>query len=416
MTAASTTTRRRVPMAALLAAAGISRAGNAITVVAVPLIALQISDTPLAIAAAGIAATLPLVIGGVIGGAVVDRLGFRRASIIADAASGVTVLAVPVLAAAGVLNLGVLLALVFLSNLLDAPGSAARSSQIPELSAMAGMPLPRAAAIQATVERTATMVGAGLAGLLVALTGPAPTMLVDAATFAIAIGLTVAFVPRVALDGAGQDDAGPDAAGKDEGLGWAALTAGIRFILRTPLVRAVVAMVVITNAIDTAGLTVLQPLYAKGLGHGGAELGIMIACFSGGALAGAALYGIIGDRVSRHVLLIVLFLLAGAPPYLVLMFGPPFPVVAVVLGLSGLAAGPLNPMIDAALYRMIPAGIRARVLGAITAGVTAAMPLGSFVAGIGVGAFGLTAALGLAGALYLATILSTGFGRRWHGF
>ncbi|WP_417561707.1 MFS transporter [Microbacterium sp.] len=407
MSAASTiATRRRTPIMALLAAGGISRAGNAITVVAVPLIALQISNTPLAIAAAGIAATLPLVIGGVVGGAVVDRLGFRRASIIADAASGATVLAVPLLAAADALNLGALLALVFVSNLLDAPGEAARSSQIPELSALAGMPLDRVAAMQATVERSATMAGAALAGLLVALTGPAPTMLVDGATFAVAILLTIAFVPRVALDDAETD----------RGLGWRAMTAGIRFILRTPLMRAVVAMVVVTNAIDTAGLTVLQPLYAKGLGHNGAELGIMIACFSGGALAGAALYGIVGDRVPRHGLLIVLFLLAGPPLYLTLMLEPPFAVVAVVLAVAGLAAGPLNPMLDAALYRIVPAGIRARVLGALTAGVTAAMPLGSLLAGIGVDALGLTATLGLAALLYAATILGTGFGRRWRGF
>ncbi len=411
MTTASALSLRRTPIVALLAADGISRAGNAITVVAVPLIALQISNTPLAIAAAGIAATLPMVIGGAVGGVVVDRLGFRRASIIADAASGITVLAVPLLAAADALSLGALLTLVFLSNLLDAPGSAARASQIPELSAMAGMPLPRAAAVQATVARSATMVGAGAAGLLVALTGPAPTMLVDAATFGAAIALTLAFVPHVALPGGDRADAE-----QDRGLGWRALTAGMRFILRTPLAYAMIAMVVVTNAIDTAGLTVLQPLYAQSLGHGGAELGVMIACFSGGALAGAALYGIVGDRLPRHGLLIVLFLLAGPPPYLVLMFAPPFAVVAVVLALAGLAAGPLNPMIDAALYRLIPAGIRARVLGALTAGVTAAMPLGSFLAGAGVDALGLTAALGSAAALYLVTIVSSGFGRRWRGF
>ena len=89
------TETRRAPLLALLAADGVSRAGNAITTVAIPLIALDIGGTPLAAAAAGVAATLPLVIGGLLGGVVVDRLGFRRASIVADAASGATVLAVP---------------------------------------------------------------------------------------------------------------------------------------------------------------------------------------------------------------------------------------------------------------------------------------------------------------------------------
>ncbi|WP_345800157.1 MFS transporter [Microbacterium sp. AZCO] len=399
-------TVRRTPLVALLAADGVSRLGNAVTIVAIPLIALDIARTPLAAAAAGIAATVPLVIGGLVGGVVVDRLGFRRASIVADAASGVTVLAVPVLAAMDALPLWALLVLVLLSNLLDAPGAAARSSQLPELAELAGTGLPRAAAAQATVSRTATMLGAAVAGLLVATVGAAPAMYLNAAAFGVAILLTLLFVPRVELPENAEDTAG----------GWSGLTAGIRFVWRTPLVRAVVLMVVITNAIDVAGYTVLKPLYAQGLGNDGAALGIMIACMSGGALVGAALYGIVGDRVPRHALFVTLFLLAGVPPYLTLALHPPFVVVAIVLVLSGLAAGPLNPLIDSALFRLIPPGIRARALGAITAGVTAAMPFGSLLAGLGVDAFGLTATLLLASLSYAVAVVSLGFGRRWKGF
>ncbi|WP_243074185.1 MFS transporter [Microbacterium sp. SS28] len=404
----SPTTTRRTPLVALLAADGVSRAGNAITTVAIPLIALDIGGTPLAAAAAGVAATLPLVVGGLIGGVVVDRLGFRRASIAADAASGLTVLAVPLLASLDALPLWALLVLVFLSNLLDAPGSSARFSQLPELAELAGVDLPRAAAAQATVSRTAMMLGAALAGLLIATVGAAPAMIVNGIAFAVAIVLTIAFVPRMAL--ATHDHE------REETGGWRGITAGIRFVWRTPLIRAVVLLVVVTNAVDIAGITVLKPVYAETLGHGGAELGIMIACMSGGALVGAALYGIIGDRLPRHGLFVVLFLLCGVPPYLTMALAPPFPVVAVVLVLSGLAAGPLNPLIDSALFTLVPPDIRARVIGAITAGVTAAMPLGSLLAGIGIDALGLTTTLVLASATYLTAILSLGFGRRWKGF
>ena len=401
-------TMRRTPLVALLAADGVSRAGNAITTVAIPLIALDVGGSPLAAAAAGVAATLPLVLGGLLGGVVVDRLGFRRASIAADAASGVTVLAVPLLASVDALALGALLLLVFLSNLLDAPGSSARFSQLPELAELAGVDLPRAAAAQATISRTAMMLGAALAGLLIATVGAAPAMIVNGIAFALAILLTIAFVPRMALATAGHE--------RDETGGWRGITAGLRFVWRTPLIRAVVLLVVVTNAIDIAGVTVLKPVYAESLGNDGAELGIMIACMSGGALVGAALYGIIGDRLPRHSLFVVLFILTGVPPYLTMALAPPFPVVAVVLVLSGLAAGPLNPLIDSALLGLVPADIRARVIGAITAGVAAAMPVGSLLAGIGVDLLGLTTTLVLASATYLAAILSLSFGRRWQGF
>lgn len=397
--------RRRAPLVALLAADGFSRLGNTVTIVAVPLLALQIGGSPWAVAVAGVAATLPSVLGGAFGGAFVDRIGFRRASIIADAASGATVLAVPLLAAAGLLPLWALLVLVFASNLLDAPGNAARQSQIPELCTLGGVSLTRVVAAQATISRTATLLGASLAGLLVALTGPATAMFVTAATFAVALVLTVTLVPKLELDTGGTDPAD----------GFAGFTAGFRFIARTPLVRAVVAMVLLTNAIDIAGTTVLKPLYAAAIGDG-AALGLMIACSAGGALIGAAVYGIVGDRMPRHPLYIALFLIAGVVPYLTLALGPPLPVLLVVLTVAGLATGPLNPLIDSALFHLIPPAIRARVLAAITAGVAAGMPVGSFVAGAAVSAIGLVPTLAATAVVYLAVILATGFGRRWRDF
>ena len=404
------TRSRLLPLGALLAADGASRMGNAVTIVAVPLLALHIVGSPWAVAAAGVAAALPLIIGGLVGGVLVDRLGFRRASVIADAASGATLLAMPVLASIDALSLEVLLGLVFLSNLLDALGSAARSSQLPELCELAGVSLSKAAAWKATIARTATMLGASVAGIMVATVGAGNAMYVPVGMFAVAIVLTLTFVPRVNLVEVHGDDA------KSVGSGWAELTAGIRFVARTPLVRAVVIMVVLTNAIDIAGSTVFFPLYAAGLGDGGAGFGLMVACFAGGALVGAALYGIVGDRVPRRVLFVVLFVVAGLLPYATLAFAPPFPVVLSALAVSGLAAGPLNPLIDSALLRLIPPAIRARVLGALAAGVMAAMPLGSLLAGVAVAGMGLTAALALTACLYLIVILVTAFGRRWQNF
>src|SRR5690554_8238485 len=95
-----TDTRRRMrllPLASLLAAHGLSLAGNAVTMVVVPLYVLHDTGSVLATGVAGVFATVPMIVGGALGGVVVDRLGFRRAAIVADLASGVTVLAIPVL-------------------------------------------------------------------------------------------------------------------------------------------------------------------------------------------------------------------------------------------------------------------------------------------------------------------------------
>lgn len=403
--------RRRAPLVGLLAADGVSRAGNAITTIAVPLYVLSLTGSPLATGLAGVMATVPVIVGGALGGVLVDRFGWRRSSIVADAASGLTVLTIPVLAGLGMLPFPLLLTLVFLSNLLDTPGSTARTAQLPDLTDLAGTPLTRSTGAHATVSRTATLVGAGLAGTVVALFGPVNALYANAVCFAIAIALTLALVPR------DRDRHAPEADDLLPGRGYfGQLAEGLAFVVRTPLLRAVVILVVITNTIDSAGLTVLKPVWASQLGDHGAALGLMLACFAGGALSGAALFGAIGHRVPRRPLFIIAFLLAGVPPYLTLALGAPLPVVLVVLGLSGFAAGPINPLIDTALFGLIPSMMRARVFGALSTGVAAGMPLGSLVAGIGVEGVGLTSTLFAAAAVYLAAILSTSFGRRWQGF
>ncbi|GGI43573.1 MFS transporter [Agromyces flavus] len=388
--------RRRIPLVALFAAQLCSLGGNAIAIVAIPLIVLQQTGSPLAAGVAGIFATVPLVIGGAFGGVLVDRFGYRTSSIAADVASGATVLAIPLLDAAGLLSFGALLALVFLGGLLDPPGDTAKTVLMPDLAALAGTPLARAAGAQSAVQRTATMVGAGTAGALVAISGPMTALVADAAGFAVSALLVAVFVPgrrrsagRAAS--AGETDVASSAAG---------FVAGIRFIVRTPLARAVVLLVTLTNAIDAAGMTVLKPVYASQVLGDPAALGFMIGCFAAGALAGSALFGLVGHRGSGRLMFAACFVLAGTPPYLAMALEAPRAVLFPVLALSGLAAGALNPMIATALFAVVPDGMRARVFGALTSGVAASMPVGAFAAGLAVDAFGLVPVLAGAAALY----------------
>ncbi|MGR0321072.1 MFS transporter [Agromyces sp. ZXT2-3] len=430
--------RRRLPLVALFAAQLFSLGGNAIAIVAVPLIVLQQTGSPLAAGVAGVFATVPLVIGGALGGVLVDRFGYRASSIAADVASGLTVVAIPLLDAAGLLSFPVLLALVFLGGLLDPPGDTAKTVLMPDLAALARTPLARAAGAQSAVQRTATMVGAGTAGALVALSGPMTALLADAAGFAISAILVALLVPaRARLAGlvgsdapaaaeasgiAADADAGGDAhdhpvgqavrdaeaddAARDADRSGAAaesaagFVAGIRFIAKTPLALAVVLLVTLTNAIDAAGMTVLKPVYASQVLGDPAALGFMIGCFAAGALTGSAVFGLIGHRASGRLMFAACFVLAGAPPYAAMALGVPIEILFVILALSGLAAGALNPMISTALFGVVPDGMRARVFGAITSGVAASMPIGAFAAGAAVDAFGFVPVVTGAALLY----------------
>ena len=403
--------RRRLPILALFAAQFCSLSGNAIALIAIPIIALTQTGSPLAAGVAGVFATVPLVIGGALGGVLVDRFGYRASSIVADVASGLTVVAIPVLSLTVGLPFGVLLALVFLGGLLDPPGDTAKTVLVPDLARLARMPLARAAGAQSTVQRTASMIGAGVAGALVAIAGPVPALLVDAAGFAISAVLVACFVPRrVAASATASAEASLPAvdtgttggtATADDTRTSGGFVAGIRFIAGSPLLRAIVLLVTLTNAIDAAGMTVLKPVYATEVLDDPAMLGFMVGCFAAGALTGSALFGAFGHRYSGRLMFATCFVLAGAPPYLAMALGAPLPVLLPVLACSGLAAGALNPMMATVMYGEVPDGMRARVFGATTAGVAASMPLGALLGGIAVEQLGLVPTLAACAVLYL---------------
>ena len=407
-------TRGLLALITLLGGHGLSLLGNVITVIVVPLYVLHDTGSVLATGIAGVFATVPVIVGGALGGVLVDRIGFRTAAIVADLASGATILLIPVLAATTGLPFPVLLTLVFLSGLLDTPGNTAKSALVPDLAETAGLSVARATGIHSAVSRSAAMIGASVAAVCVVWLGPLNALLIDAATFAVSALLLWVGVPKHA-DARTADPTDPaDPADPADRLGyWTELAAGIRFLHHRPLLRNLVLMIVVTNCFDAAGITVLMPAYASTVGADGAIFGVMVAVFSGGALAGAGLFTWLGQRWPRRPVLVISFLLAGAPPYLAMAAAVPVPVLLGVLALAGLAAGSINPLITTVLYERVPRALRARVLGAMTTGVSLGLPLGALGAGIAVSAAGLVPVLLVVGAVYALVTLAPLTGGSW---
>jgi MFS family permease len=237
---------------------------------------------------------------------------------------------------------------------------------------------------------------------------------VNAATFAVSALLIAVFIPRMPRPAASGAAERADGAAENTGY-WRGFAEGLRWLWTNPLLRGIVLLVMVTNAIDTAGLTVLFPVYAAERLGSATALGFMVACFAGGALLGAVLFAAVGHRASGRGLFVLFFVLAGVPPYLAMAFDVPLPVLLGVLVFSGLAAGGINPMMSTALFGLIPEPMRARVFGAMSAGVSAAMPIGAFLGGASVAAFGLVPTLLGAAGVYAAATLTPLFGRSWRG-
>ena len=187
---------QRLPLFTMLGATRLSMVGNIITFLAVPWFVLQTTGSATQTGLTGGVVVLGMVLGGFFGGPLVDRLGFRRASIVADLASGVTVTLIPLLYLTVGLAFWQFLVLVLLGTCLDTPGMTARQSLIPDLAGRAGMPVERANSALQAIESSSDLLGPPLAGILIAILGPSNVLFLDAATFVLSAAMIAGAVPR----------------------------------------------------------------------------------------------------------------------------------------------------------------------------------------------------------------------------
>ncbi|MFG2618260.1 MFS transporter [Streptomyces sp. NPDC048507] len=400
----------RRPFVAVLAANMVSTAGTSLTLIGVPWFVLQTTGSAGRAGVVAFCATLPVIVAALVGGPVIDRIGRRRVSVASDLICGLAVGAIPLLHYAGLLQFWMLCALMALGGLVHTPGLTSRSVLLPHLAEHAGTTLPRAASLYDAVSRGARMIGAATAGLLIAFVGAETVLLLDAASFTASALLVGAF-----LRGVPAAEPQPAAQKVSFASYRTELAEGWTFLIRSRLLTGVTLMVMVTNGLDQGWGAVLLPVHGREDLGSATSVGLLISLFGGAALLGALLYGAWGERLPRRAVFAAAFLLCGAPRYVTAAFTDiPLPL-AVVMALSGLGAGVLNPVLSTVIYELVPDELRSRVSGVATAGCELTMPLGGLAAGLLVDALGVRPALLGFGAVYLLATLAPLLFPAWRG-
>jgi len=389
---------RRTPLYALYSADAISLVGNFVAQLAIPWYVLVTTGSATLTALAVFLNFLPIVLAGFFGGVVVDRLGFRTTSIVADLASAGAVAAIPLLHSTVGIELWQLMALVFLGALLDAPGSTARAALFPDAVELAGVGMERATGIRGAIQQSGVLVGGPLGGVLVATLGPTTALWLDAGSFLVSAGLVAFLVPRPRR----RDESTEEPA---KGRYFAELAEGLRFIWQQRVIRAVVLTVLVTNLLDSP-FPVLMSVFARQEYGSAADLGLIYGAFGGAALAGSLAFSAVGHRLPRRRVFVTCF--ATFPVmYLTLATLPSLWVAILGAALVGFAAGPINPLLATIQFELVPSQLRGRVFGATRAGAWAAIPLGVLLGGFVIEAVGVATTFLVIGLSYLVV---TAFG------
>jgi MFS family permease len=306
--------RRQAPLYALFAANAISLIGSQLTLIAIPWFVLVTTGSAAKTGITAFVEALSAVIAAILGGSLVDRLGHKRASVLADLTSGAIVALIPLLHHTIGLAFWQLLVLVFLRSFCDTPGNTARGALRPDTAARAGMSPERANAAFQGIQRGARLLGAPIAGALVALLGASDVLWLDAASFVISAVLVAALLPASTVVQVARERY------------FATIAAGFRFLRRDRALLAIATTVAIANFLDGPLFAVIMPVYVRQTFGNAANLGLMIAAFGGGALLGTLIFGATGTRLPRRATFVGAFIMASLP-FWVLVLLPPLPVI-----------------------------------------------------------------------------------------
>jgi MFS family permease len=127
----------------------------------------------------------------------------------------------------------------------------------------------------------------------------------------------------------------------------------------------------------------------------------MLASLAAGTLAGTILFGAFGRRLPRRRLLLGGWLLVIVITYGALAAQAPLLVVVLAGLLGGLAAGPINPILETLVQENTPPELMGRVFGAFLAFAQAGIPVGAAIAGLAIEQAGLIPTIATAGIVYV---------------
>ncbi|SNT63685.1 Predicted arabinose efflux permease, MFS family [Asanoa hainanensis] len=359
-------------------ASALANLGDGIRVAAFPLLAVTLTDSPLGVAAVAAAQVLPWLVTGLLAGALADRHGARPLVVVADVARVAVLLVLVVAVAGGWATITLVVAAAFLLGVGETVRDTAAQTAIPRL--VHDSQLEKANGRLVAGEIVGNEFVGPPVGALLFVVGAALPFAANGAALALAVllvlSLPLSLARAVPLAGARVASPG--------------VLAGLRWLLRNPLMRTLVAVSAAVGAADSAWFAIFV-LYARdSLGLGALGFGLLLATGAGGGLLGSfAADRLVARFAHRAVLAWSLAVTAGAPALLVV--APDRWAAAAVVVATSASFAVLNVTALAIRQRTVPSELLGRVVAASRTLTYGCAALGALLGGALAGTLGTQA-------------------------
>ncbi|MCU1432999.1 MAG: Na+/melibiose symporter-like transporter [Actinotalea sp.] len=381
----------------LCTASGLSNLADGVLKLALPLVALQYTRSPLLVAGITVALTLPWLLVALPAGALADRMDRRRLMLAGNIARASLLAALVVLVALDLGSIATLYVVAFCIGVAETVYDTSAQSILPQV--VAKELLSRANGRLFATELTAQeFVGPPLGGALVAA-GTVLAFATPAALWVVAVGALVLVRGSFRVTREVRTTLRADVA------------EGLRFVARHRVLRLLALMTGVFNLASSAVGAVLV-LYAVGagsaMGLSGPAFGLLLAATAAGSLVGSFLAERLERRIGRSTALMV-GLVAGA----LFIGGPAVTTNAYAVGaaffVGGMGVMTWNVVAVSLRQRAAPPQLLGRVSSAYRLVAWGSMPVG---AGLG-GLIGQTLGLRAVFAVMACVVLSLVALKRW---
>ena len=345
--------------------------------IALPWLALEITGSAASAGALVALTSIPGIFFGPILGTLIDRIGRRISGFVSEVLTALTILLIPVVHNSIEISFALLVLLALGRAIVSPASSTARKSIIPDVAGPSGLSLERANSIHEAVFATGFAIGPAVAALFIGLIGPFDVFYV-VALFSTLSATALFFVRTKESRGDGVSETGSllqdTILGAKTILKTPAVLLGLSFVMTLAMIYLPTEMVVLPahfNALD----------YAEGLG-------LLISTMAGASVVGALLFEKLQKRFKYSTILKFGFIGLGSSVLLMSLL-PPFWVMLILGAVLGFSWGPLMPMLNTVIQRVIPENMRGRVFGIEMTIWGAGPTLTAVIVGIAVDGFGV---------------------------
>lgn len=370
----------RRPLYLLEGANALSGLSNAIAIITVPWLIFERTGSA---TQAGIVVALSAVPGIFLSpfvGALIDHYGRKRVSIGSDLLSALSVMLFPIWDSLFGLTFASIATFAVLGAAFDPAGYTARKSLIPDVAKASNTSMDKLNSWHEAVFSGGWALGPAIGAIAISLVGAANSMWIVFVAFILAIILiSMLHVGDLGLEHREEIN--------DQEKFWASTLRGLQVLKSDKAMYYLTLSIVFLAMVYLPTESIVLPKYFSDIDDP-RGLGYVLSAMAAGGIATTLAYPKLVKHFKKRSIVIGA-LAATSLAMIPMTFFPPIGLFVLAGFLLGLGWGPMNPLMNSMVQQRVAPHIQGRVFGVQTSLFYASGPIGMFVTGVSVDAFGV---------------------------